>query len=182
MSTGWDDVGGAFVTVAPGVVTSARWTSPPIDLDDPPYRAQLTVEHEGGRMVCRELVVQRLPGGPPVTSEGLHAIPVRRLIRNGVYRFLMDVNASGARELLQRDPAELRAAGPTEESLRVVAYVYRLAYLASDPPVVAVAQHFGLPRSTAGRWVQRARAGGFLGSTTSGRAGEDHEGGADDAG
>lgn len=58
-------------------------------------------------------------------------------------------------------------------NLEEVAAVYRHAYANGNAPTRAVAAHFNRPRSTAGRWVQEARASGHLGpprGTTSGEA------------
>jgi hypothetical protein len=66
----------------------------------------------------------------------------------------------------------MRDQGPTEDSLHVVAYVYRLAHMVGDPPTRAVASAIGLPYNTAARWVQQARRAGFLRPADRGRPGE----------
>ena len=56
-----------------------------------------------------------------------------------------------------------------------VALIYRDAADAGKSPVKAVAAHFGIPYSTAGKWVIRARQGGFLAPTRRGLAPIKHE-------
>ena len=41
---------------------------------------------------------------------------------------------------------------------------------AGQPPTKAVAEHFGAPRSTAGRWVWIVRALGFIPPVTAGKS------------
>lgn len=58
----------------------------------------------------------------------------------------------------------------TDDQLATVAKVYREAMDAGDPPTLAVAGAYGVARSTAARWIQRARKGGFLGPARPGAA------------
>jgi transposase-like protein len=51
---------------------------------------------------------------------------------------------------------------PTDERLARVAEVYREAVLLGERPTQAVADAFGIARSTAGRWVQEARDRRYL--------------------
>lgn len=60
----------------------------------------------------------------------------------------------------------------TRDLLTDVAEVYRSAYRSGDSPTVAVADHFDVSHSTAGRWVVAARKEGVLGAATGTKAGE----------
>jgi hypothetical protein len=60
---------------------------------------------------------------------------------------------------------------PDAHPLWVVATVYATALALAQPPVVAVAEHFGISRDAAATRVQRARERGFLRPTEKGRAG-----------
>jgi hypothetical protein len=51
----------------------------------------------------------------------------------------------------------------TDETLEEVARIYRQAQLLERPPTNAVAKEMHVARSTAGKWVARARKAGFLG-------------------
>lgn len=62
--------------------------------------------------------------------------------------------------LLRREP---RAVAMTDEALREVADVYRAAHARKQPPTKAVMQEWHVERSTASRWIRRARDAGHLG-------------------
>lgn len=59
-----------------------------------------------------------------------------------------------------------------DEELRNVARAYRAALVEGKPPTATVAEELHVSRSTAGRYVQRAREKGFLGPTRPRLAGE----------
>jgi hypothetical protein len=61
----------------------------------------------------------------------------------------------------------------TQERLREVAATYRAAVEAGEAPTKAVAEKWGVPHSTASKWVQRARKEGVLGTARGTRPGED---------
>lgn len=90
-----------------------------------------------------------------VTGEVLRKIPVERILRDYLATTV-------------RPPREFADLG--DELVRVAA-VYRIAYLAHQPPVQAVAEQLGLPASTAAKKVMAARRVGLLPPTTQGKAG-----------
>jgi hypothetical protein len=57
--------------------------------------------------------------------------------------------------------------------LQHVAALYRRAVASGLSPSSAIADEFGITRSTARKWVQRARASGFLGPAVGRRVGEE---------
>lgn len=129
------------------------------------------------RLTCTDRSVPR-----GVTGEKLRRLPVERIIRS--------VLAAAAEDELGRSLdwvpghqdafSEALAIGNpasrwalTEDHLAEVARVYREAVASRErTPVNAVATHFGRPRPTAARWVQKARQAGLLGETTQGRVSE----------
>lgn len=123
-----------------------------------------------GRLHCQELTVRQREGGPPVTSEAIRSVPVATLMRRAGLNSLLTVNRGGSStsfspfELTNETVERLRALGPVRESLEWVARLYRLALVLGDPPTRTVEASFGLPRSTAGRWVALAREQGLLGA------------------
>lgn len=123
------------------------------------YDVELHAEYDqdAGRYVARSAEV-RAGDGAEVTGEALRSIPVATILRDGV------MSALQATVLLngERPPADAGKAGPTAETLRWVARIYRLALLLGDAPTQAVAAGLSIPRSTAGRWVTRARDRGLL--------------------
>jgi hypothetical protein len=56
------------------------------------------------------------------------------------------------------------------EHFREVAEVYRSAFAIGMPPTLAVAKRFTVTKSTAAKWIAKARALGLLPPTTRGRA------------
>lgn len=123
-----------------------------------------------GRLLCKELTLRQRDDGPPVTSDALRAVPVATLMRSAGLGALLasQPHSGGGVEMfplvLDSETVDrVRALGPVRDSLQEVARVYRLALVLGDPPTRAVEATFGLPRSTAGRWVGLAREQGFLG-------------------
>jgi hypothetical protein len=132
---------------------------------DLPCDVELSAEVENGTYVVSEVRCSRRRRGPEVTGEAIRAVPIKRILTSGA----LDANRG-----LHPGPdaAEIRDQGPTEESLHVVAYVYRMAHLVREPPTRTVASAIGLPYSTAARWVQQARRAGFLRPADKRRPGE----------
>lgn len=60
----------------------------------------------------------------------------------------------------------------TDDHLRQVAELYRAAVKRGDPPDETIAREMHAARSTAARWVAKARERGILGPSVRGRAGE----------
>lgn len=56
----------------------------------------------------------------------------------------------------------MRLEGPTDENLRKIALVYAAATVMRLGPTKHVADVIGLPISTAGNWVRKARDAGYL--------------------
>jgi hypothetical protein len=68
--------------------------------------------------------------------------------------------------LSDQDVAYLRLQGPTDDSLEWVAYFYNLAGVLGLPPARQVEVGLDLPRTTATKWIRRARDKGLLDGTT----------------
>ncbi len=133
--------------------------------DELPGDIEVRVVLQGGRMVAHQVTCIAREGDR-ITAAALRDIPVAKIVRLGV------LSLPGTFALAGKDFVALRKAGPSEETLRTVAAVYRLAYLIGDSPTAAVRGAFDVPKSTAARWVQLARARGFLGAADSRKAGE----------
>jgi hypothetical protein len=123
---------------------------------------------EGRRYVVQELRITRRDGGPPITSELIRGVPVHSLIRGSVSAALQlripqpgpggtTAHTMGLLVLPQKERHRLVKAGPTDETLLWVARVYIMADLAGDPPAKHVRDAFGVPTSTAGYWIRRAK-------------------------
>lgn len=128
------------------------------------YTVEMTAAYDpySGRYVTRKLTVE---ASGEVTGEGLRQITVKGLLRHAVAEQVAPLLATTVAH-----PRDLGRAGPTTETLRHVAAVYRLALLLGDAPTQRVADSLGVPRSTVARWVTRARDRGYL-TVTDPRAG-----------
>lgn len=81
---------------------------------------------------------------------------------SGVEEQMDAVTPTGMLGLGADDVARLREAGPTTETLRWVARVYRIGQIWEEPPAKTVRESFGLPASTATYWIKQARGKGIL--------------------
>lgn len=127
-----------------------------------PFDVEIEAELEGTRMVVRSI---RTPRGE-ITSEALRQVPVARILSLGVVSLVGTMNLAG------RNLQAAKVEGPTEKTLKLVARIYRLAYLGGEKPTQAVANLLDVPRSTAARWVQHSRREGFLGPAEERKAGQ----------
>lgn len=138
------------------------------------FDVELEAELEQGRFTVQWLKAVKRPGGDGVTNEGLRLVPVARILQHAVEEIVVegdwgpDVVDWGPAVLPKRTPRS----GPEDEVLILVAVLYRLAYMVSVPPTAYVAERLGLPQSTAGRWVSKARKARHLGPAVGTKAGE----------
>jgi hypothetical protein len=65
-----------------------------------------------------------------------------------------------------------RGSPVSDANLRQVADLYRAAFRRGDPPTRTIADEMHIARSTAARWVAKARDRGMLGPAMQGKAGE----------
>jgi hypothetical protein len=161
-----------------------------------PSLYHLTISVEDDRPVCDEIRIERRPGEPAVTRATLKDVPISTLLRDSVavagrVRFhkaepgnVLSPDGSveheyGSEELATAIQSSLLQAYDarqgvrlTDELLQGVADVYREAHANGQPPTQAVARQGMVSRSTAGRYVQRARERGFLKPTRQRVAGE----------
>ena len=179
------------VEIVPGVigperVTDDRWGIPTVDggidveLDvrfDPVLR----------RYVCVELVAKRQEPTPNadgtyssegrflghITTDHLTEIKIGACIQTMLLhndegaaaedRVIRDVpNPDGVEPWGRTPPEGLSEEGPTDRVLLWVAHLYRLGLAIDYNPTKAVEENLKVPRSTAGRWIARARERGYL--------------------
>jgi hypothetical protein len=179
------------VEIVPGIVgpervTSDNWGVPTVDggidvelnvIFDPVLR----------RYVCVKLVAKRQQ--PTRNADGTYSSEGRFLghvttdhlthIRIGdAIQMMLLVNDEGTaledrpiRELPNPDniepwgwkaPEGLSEEGPTDRVLRWTAHLYRYGLAIEYNPTKAVEESLGVPRSTVGRWIAKARERGYL--------------------
>jgi hypothetical protein len=134
---------------------------------------------------CTAMELRQLDNGEPITGSTLRKLPSpTRLMRDALAVVAAEVAAlsdGGARAdvgghatAFERDVRRPRRGSPlSDEELDRVAKVYRAALDHGEPATQAVADELHLARSTAARWVGKARARGILGPALRGRAGEE---------
>lgn len=138
-------------------------------------------EFRDGRFTITGLTIE----GTSITGALLRTIPVQAMLVAAVLDATEVLLRDSAGEIVRDniddavyyrflDPdfwdPDVAKHGPTPKALQAVAIIYRVAYAAGDNPTNAVAQNLNLSRSTAGRWVMKARAAGYLGETEQRRA------------
>lgn len=147
-----------------------------LQVDQDGYRVEVEVVYDrpqdgsAGRFVCDRLTVSRREDGPPITSEGIREIAVAELIRLAVAEQVLRAAPRFLEPVTLSERAQA-GGGPSEEDLRALAATFQLAYAAGEPPIKAVMERLGLPRSTANRWAGLARKRGMLGPPRPRKAG-----------
>lgn len=130
---------------------------------------EMTIAMEPGERLTAELLRQ------PIAEQIDRA---RARHRDLAARAVQDVTlsrrdrAASARTMRAAEPGGPGRPPMSRDLLDEVSTVYREAHARGDPPVIAVAEHFDIPRATASGRIQRARSKGFLGATEPRRAGE----------
>lgn len=146
------------------------------------FVAAVEIELVGERSVCRRLTLQARDGCPPLTSDDLRSLPLRRLLvlpdaLMWPHSDLGDLTDADVRATQRRLHARgARTSRRAEDHLRRVAAAYNQALADHKPPIehlrTVLARQMNrpgrIPRSTASGWVVAARRAGFLPPTRPG--------------
>jgi hypothetical protein len=148
-----------------------------------PWTILVTLERGDGEWQCVGFWVSS-PKGKPITASLLRSLPVGTLI-DLARKMRADADQHGARnepadlerraqlrhkELLRRRSEGGRPRDWGPEHFAEVASIYLLALESGEKPTQSVARHFKVERSTAAKWVARARHEyGLLAPTARGR-------------
>lgn len=123
----------------------------------------VTQERDGAKGVkpweVRGLFLERRDGGA-VTSTIIRRVPVNELLTQTIAAFSADRPGITTARLDELRDAGAR--GLSEKTLRLVAAVYEEIALQRGNPVQEIVHAFNISRSTATRWIRRARDAGFL--------------------
>jgi hypothetical protein len=150
-----------------------------------------------GEPVERSAQAMRQP--TPVTASALRSVPLGKLVNEFLERLRKDPRSASHRlvsgtaddfreaadklgsrhteseaEAIQQLASEPRRGGRKGHGDRhyaAVAEVYAIAWAGGGHPTKAVAEHWSVAKTTAAKWVLRARELGFLQPTTRGRPG-----------
>ena len=108
----------------------------------------------------------RVRGDEGIDSSGLRYMPIAEwitsylLYEEGTIRELP--NPDGREPWGLKPPADV-AEAPTSRALKWTAHLYRFGFAVGSNPTKTVQEELGLPRSTVGRWIAKARQAGYLG-------------------
>lgn len=161
--------------VGPERVVDDRW-SLPYQGTEVQVEVEIEYDRERRRYVCRKFSA-RTAG--EITGDMLRMVPMSTYIKSSVLigEPVDGALLSGVRELPNPDgrepwglstPEDI-ADAPTRRALQWVAHWYKYAFALNIPPTETVAEQMKLPRSTAGRWITKAREHNYLGKAEKGK-------------
>lgn len=152
----WIDLASEHVDLGDGLW---MYASTQVRYDTIEARVVVWIGVEEGRLVATRVEIDAGHEGP-IKPEHLRKIPLAHLISWGADG--IQSGEWGAAKPTHEEADYVSRHGMDDTSLRVIARVYRIAYLRGEAPTKTVEEMFGLPRSTAGRWVAEARKRGLL--------------------
>jgi hypothetical protein len=178
-----------FVEVVPGVIAAAEFTCVATFIE--PEAPEVTLHMrtaDDGVISCERLEIAP-PAGERITAVTLRAIPIGFLLKeaavNGSAPGTIDApdgskyTLPGGEPTEEQEPEiEAKAGGRPrgypidDDELRRVADTYRAAIKLGEHPTQRVMREHHTGRSTASRWIRRARDAGHLGAARPRVAGE----------
>ena len=146
-----------------------------VDLEGALYDVEMILDMTGEGIRPTSVKVTAQEGSPPVTGTTLRALRVwdlaRAAIPAGLSHGVRTEQEDGSfvtqfdpvdSDLSDEEVARLRKQGPTDETLEWVAYFYNLAGILGLPPAKQVEVSLKVPRTTASKWVRRAKEKGLI--------------------
>jgi hypothetical protein len=107
------------------------------------------------------VAVEASKGSPPITGTVLRAVKVGELATDAIRLGL--TREGGRATVLSKERAQLlRAQGPLSDTLEWVAYLHNRATAVGLSAARQVELELGVPRTTASKWVKRAREAGLI--------------------
>lgn len=126
------------------------------------FRLDIRFDQDQRRYIVYEV---RVRGEEGIDSETLRYAPVAKwiadyfLYEEGTIR--EQPNPDGREPWGLKPPADV-AEAPTSRALKWTAHLYRFGFAVGSNPTKTVQEELGLPRSTVGRWIAKARQAGYL--------------------
>lgn len=145
-----------------------------------PFGVTIRLAGFGEQFDVSEVHLRTPPGAPrPISAEMLRAVPLGQYVKEARSRLAAEFSTQvedlmvtiitkreeAAAEILERQRSRLGI-----DHYREVVRVYVEAMASGQAPTAAVAEHFECPRSTAARWVSKAREIGLLDPAAAGKA------------
>lgn len=147
------------------------------------WTLEFRFELVGGRVACTRFCVWSHDGAP-ITTSVLRSMPLTRLttemraqldlppdVPASPDSHLQDQSDAHGRLTAYQAPTRPGPPGPSALKLEAVGRIYSEAYRRGEAPTAAVAERLSISRSTAAKWVMKAREVGILGPATPRRAG-----------
>lgn len=101
-------------------------------------------------------------GTPEINTEMIRAVPVQDFFLHGLEALKKHLDMDGALTLSSSDLFNAAKDGPTDSTLELVGRYYTVLADSGENPVTTIANDAGISRSTATRWVKKARELGFI--------------------
>lgn len=134
-----------------GDTLPARFTAQ-VDYTEHPLRVTFAASFDGtGRVKVSSVVVER-SDGESVTPEDMTGLQLAEVVGLAVRETIDHAPGVTARVEIGRPDGP-----PDEDDLRLLARLYWLSYVTWGQPRQAVMLAFDLPRTTANRWIRKAR-------------------------
>lgn len=134
----------------------------PTDLGNVELELTLT----DGRYTVRTITLRKYRESPPITSELLRKVRVQELVNenvpDAVAIFEPNSDAPRMATLSEEERARLVKGGPNDELLRWVGRLYIVGQLLGTGSAKHVRETLGIPASTAGNWIRRAKDRGYV--------------------
>jgi len=124
------------------------------DYTERPLRVLLDMSFDGTDRVKVDAVMVKRTDGQSVTPEDMTALQLAQVVRSVVEE--ATERGSGVFRRMEIIGPE-RTDSPSDEELRLLARMYWYEYVSWGAPRQAVMRGFHVPRSTANRWIRKAR-------------------------
>ena len=151
------------VEIVPGVKGPKRVVFEQVLTTGEIIQVDIRFDQDQRRYILHEI---RVRGGEGFDSESLRYAPVAKWVpsyflhEEGPIRELP--NPDGREPWGLKPPTDV-AEAPTSRALKWTAHLYRFGFAIRSNPTKTVEERLGLPRSTVGRWIAKARQAGYLG-------------------
>jgi hypothetical protein len=145
----------------------------PVTFKDTIDGAEVKIEAEYDphvrRIVAKQVNILATDDRPELSSSLMQKIKIQNFLRDLLKNAALVPGDAGdvfypisLTPISEQYSESVRAQGPNESTLDLVARYYRLAEVINEPPTKAVQECLRIPRPTAANWVSRARATGLL--------------------
>ena len=101
-------------------------------------------------------------GAAEINTEMIRAVPIQDFFLHGLEALKKHLDMDGAMALSSSDLLTAAKDGPTDSTLELVGRYYTVLADSGENPVTTIANDAGISRSTATRWVKKARELGFI--------------------